>query len=84
MHPAGSGWYAWQSSAANGFANGASSERIVVAGDLVALIVDADEVPAATARYRLTAFRHLGDYGQSMPWSGDVVPAVGEPLVPLQ
>ncbi|HWB76732.1 MAG TPA: caspase family protein [Nannocystaceae bacterium] len=83
VHNAGEGWYTWASSAAAGFANVPSSERIIVAGDLVALVVNEDEVHPDTASYRITAFRHLGDYGQSMPWSGDVVPAVADGLAPL-
>lgn len=84
VHNAGEGWYTWASSAAAGFANVPSSERIIVAGDLVALVVNEDEVHPDTASYRITAFRHLGDYGQTQPWSGDVVPAVADGLTPLQ
>ncbi|HWB77379.1 MAG TPA: hypothetical protein VG755_20570 [Nannocystaceae bacterium] len=37
----------------------------------------------SVSEVRFTAFRHSGDYGLSDPWSGDVVPPVGEPLLPL-
>lgn len=84
VHPAGEDWYTWASSAAEGFTNVPSSERIIVIDDFVVLVIDGDEVDATTASWRMTAFRHLGDYGASLPWSGDVVPPVGEPLTPLQ
>jgi hypothetical protein len=31
----------------------------------------------------MTAFRHECDYRDSLPWSGDVVPPVGDPLAAL-
>ncbi len=83
VHVAGEAWYTWASSAAAGFANVPSSERIIIVGDVIALVVDEDEIDGTSASWRMTAFRHLGDYGASMPWSGDVVPPVGDPLSPL-
>ncbi|MBX7083600.1 MAG: caspase family protein [Nannocystaceae bacterium] len=83
LHNAGEGWYTWGASAAVGFANVPSSERILIADDVVALIVDQDEIGGDAASWRMTAFRHLGDGGAAMPWSGDVVPPVGDPLTPL-
>ncbi len=84
VHPAGEGWYTWASSGDAGFANVPSSERFVILGDAVVLIVDEDEISPESASWRMTAFRHYGDYGASMPWSGDVVPEVGDPLTPVQ
>ncbi|MBK8237806.1 MAG: caspase family protein [Deltaproteobacteria bacterium] len=83
VHVAGDGWTTWAASAAAGFATVPSSERIVIAGDVVALVVDEDEIHGDAGSWRMTAFRHLGDYGAAMPWSGDVVPPVGDPLSPL-
>lgn len=84
VHNAGEGWYTWASSGDEGFTNVPSSERIVIAGDVVLLIVDEDEITPKNASWRMTAFRHLGDYGASLEWSGDVVPAVSEGLTPVE
>lgn len=66
-----------------GFAEVASGARLVFMDELFVLLVPEGELGAA-ASYRKTTFRHLGDYGQTMPWNGDVVPPVGDPLDPAQ
>jgi hypothetical protein len=58
--------------------------RLVIADDVIAVIANASEIHPDTASFRMTAFRHLGDYGASMPWSGVLAPPVDEPLTPVQ
>lgn len=65
-----------------GFQDVSSGARVLVIGDSLALLAPAGEIPSDSAGYRVTAFRHDGDYGMQPPhvWSGDVVPPVGAPL----
>jgi hypothetical protein len=60
----------------------ASDARVVVTGSEFALLIPASEFSAASPGYRVTAFRHTGDYGLAGgPWSADYHPRVGEPLL---
>ena len=40
----------------------------------------------STSQYRVTSFRHRGDYGLQPPhdWTGDIAPTVDEPLATVQ
>jgi hypothetical protein len=53
---------------------------MVVTGSELALLIPAAELPSATPGYRVTSFRHTGDFGLADPWSADYHPDVGEPL----
>ncbi len=78
------GWAMQVTDARDGaFTSVPSGARIVATGNTLALIVPADELPATDPTYRITAFRHAGDWGAQQPWSADVVPAVGEPMLSL-
>jgi hypothetical protein len=58
-----------------------SGARLVVRDDFVALIVPAGELESADPRFRISTFRHTGDFGlMGGPWTGDVVPTVDQPL----
>lgn len=82
--PAG-GWSLKVSTAASGNIQPAqSAARIVVSGNSMMLVVPADEFAVAKPGYRLTAFRHKGDYGANPPhdYDGSVWPLVNDPLAP--
>jgi hypothetical protein len=55
---------------------------VVIDGDMLLAILPLDLVGQASDM-RVTAFRHEGDYGVSMPWSGDVMPPIDEPKIPV-
>jgi hypothetical protein len=55
---------------------------VVIDGDMLLAILPSDLVAGATDM-RFTAFRHEGDYGAAMPWSGDVMPPIDEPKIPM-
>lgn len=57
----------------------------LVEDNVVSLFVPGDEFAAANPRFRLTSFRHSGDFGQNPPfdWSGDFWPNLDEPLQPV-
>lgn len=59
-----------------------SAARIVIDDNVVLLLVPATELAVAKPSYRVTTFRHTGDYGISPPhdWDGDVEPPVDQPL----
>ncbi len=59
-----------------------SAARMVIAGDTIALVVPASEFPVPKPDFRVTAFRHEGDWGMNPPyvWSGDVEPPVASGL----
>jgi hypothetical protein len=61
----------------------ASAARIVLTGNAIILVVPSSEFEVTTPAYRLTAFRHVGDWGASGEWSADVVPTVDEGLHPF-
>ena len=51
-------------------------------GEMLLAIIPSDLVENASDM-RFTAFRHEGDYGATMPWSGDVMPPIDEPKIPM-
>lgn len=55
---------------------------VVVEGEMMLAIIPSDLVANATDM-RFTAFRHEGDYGATMPWSGDVMPPIDQPKIPM-
>ena len=59
-----------------------SNARIVIMDTVVFFVVPVAEFASNVPRYRVTAFRHTGDYGANPPhnWHGDVEPPVGAPL----
>jgi len=63
----------------------ASHARVILSGNTIALVVGASELEVPKPRYRLTAFRHKGDYGMNPPfdWDGSIHPAVSAGLAEL-
>ncbi|MGD8860451.1 MAG: hypothetical protein PVI30_10610 [Myxococcales bacterium] len=59
-------------------ADASTAARIILRDNVVALIVPASEFLTPRPRYRVTAFRHAGDFGLNPPfdWNGDVEPPV--------
>lgn len=61
----------------------ASNARILISENVIGLVVPRAEL-GPDPSYRVTSFRHAGDFGlQGGEWNADVVPPVHEPLVPL-
>jgi len=61
--------------------NKPSAARITFKDNLMALVVPAEEFAVPFPGYRVTSYAHHGDWGQNQQWSGDLHPAVGEPLL---
>jgi hypothetical protein len=79
IHAPGEGWSLVATDINDALAQ--SHARLLVSGSELALLVPASEFSVASPGYRVTAFRHTGDYGLSGgPWSADYHPRVGEPL----
>ncbi len=59
-----------------------SAARIVIQGNAIVLAVPAAEFALVRPKYRLTAFRHTGDYGLNPPhdWDGSLWPPVDQGL----
>jgi hypothetical protein len=59
-----------------------SHARIIIRDDTMTLVVPASEFAVANPKFRITAFRHTGDYGLNPPydWDGSVWPAVADGL----
>lgn len=77
------GWSISVSDARNGEVVPLSSEaRIVFDGTVVALIVPTDELGDTPPPFRMTTFRHTGDFGVNPPhdWDASVSPPQHEPL----
>lgn len=55
---------------------------VVVDGAMLLAIIPSDLV-ANASDMRFTAFRHEGDYGTKLPWSGDVMNPIDEPKFPV-
>jgi hypothetical protein len=59
-----------------------SAARIVISDNTVYFMIPRSELPAAKLGYRVTAFRHKGDYGLKPPydWDANITPPVDTPL----
>lgn len=81
----GTGWSLKASNAKNGSVTSfPTAARIIVSGNAIVLVVPKAEFAAPTPPYRITAFRHKGDFGIPQPhdWDGDVEPPVASGLTP--
>jgi hypothetical protein len=81
-HTPGVGWQMFATDASSSPIQPlASSARVVVQDNVIALIVPSSELAAQAPGYRVTSFRHQGDWGlEGLPWSGDVEPPVAAGL----
>lgn len=61
----------------------ATGARAIINGNTIIMVIPAGEISLERPLFRLTAFRHTGDYGINPPhdWDADVVPPVDEPLL---
>lgn len=78
-----SGWTLKVTDARNGdLVPAQSTARVIIASNTMTLVVPREELSAQALEYRVTAFRHLGDFGLNPPndWSGDVEPPVDQAL----
>lgn len=60
-----------------------SGARALIKDDALMLVVPAPELASVPAGYRMTTFKHSGDFGMQGDWSGDTSPRVGQPLRPF-
>ncbi len=69
----------------SGFPAASTQARILVQDDTFALLAPKSEFVATRPAFRLTAFRHTGDYGLNPPydWDGSVYPSVAGGLEPF-
>ena len=57
-----------------------SDVRAIITGNTIIVFVPYDELPSDIVGYRMTAYRHPGDFGVGGDWDGDVQPPVDEGL----
>ena len=79
----GAGWSAKVSRIVNNVPQTeVSAARITINGNVIALVVPASEFSAPKPSFRITAFRHTGDYGLNPPynWDGSIWPNVATGL----
>ena len=59
-----------------------SAARVIISGNTLMLVVPKSEFGTSQPKFRLTAFRHTGDYGINPPhnWDGSLWPAVKDGL----
>lgn len=77
------GWSLKVSDATGGTPKPATTHaRIIIRNDTLTLVVPKSELAAAKPKFRVTAFRHTGDFGINPPhdWDGSVWPAVADGL----
>ena len=76
------GWGMQVTDAANNsFTAVESNARMIIMGNTLILFVPQSEFLANTIGYRMTAYRHPGDWGSpSGDWDGDVLPPVADGL----
>jgi len=55
---------------------------VVIRDNMVLIAIPASEITLQYPTIRFSAFRHQGDFGQSLPYGLDYDPALGEPLLP--
>ncbi len=83
LYTPGVGWELQVSDVRLGGQQVASNARFVLAGRELGLLVPRSELDGDSPSFRVTAFRHEGDYGLSGgPWSASYAPALEEPLFP--
>ena len=63
-----------------------SNARLIIHGNTMTLAVPSSEFTTMSPSYRLTSFRHGGDYGISPPYNydGSLWPDVATGLLPMQ
>ncbi len=82
LYEPGSGWSLKVRDVRQGLAEVPSEARFMLWGSEVALLLPRVELDGAAPKFRVTAFRHEGDYGlDGGPWSGSYFPHLGEPLL---
>lgn len=71
--------------ATNFTAADSSAAFALIDENAITLFAPASEFAVENPGYRLTSFRHTGDFGQNPPfdWSGDFWPDIAEPLHPV-
>lgn len=62
-----------------------SAARAIIKDNTITLVVPRSEFASSTPTFRLTSFRHSGDYGQNPPydWSADYHPRLNEALAKI-
>jgi hypothetical protein len=81
LYAPGAGWSLRVSDVRLGGTEVASEARFILAGRQLALLIPRGELDGDRPLFRVTAFRHEGDYGLAGgPWSASYAPALKEPL----
>jgi hypothetical protein len=85
VYEPGRGWSLIVTDVTAGFAQLTSGARAIIQGNSITLVIPEVELSEESPLFRVTAFRHTGDFGFNPPydWDGDVDPPVGEPLLEL-
>jgi len=79
----GGGWHLRVRDVRQGLADVASDARFVLVGRELGLFLPRAELDGDVPGFRVTAFRHEGDYGLSGgPWSASYYPYLDQPLLP--
>jgi len=79
----GGGWVLTANDATNSVITEiATDARIIIRDNSMFLVVPASEFAVSDPAFRITAFRHTGDYGMNPPndWDGSIWPAVEDGL----
>lgn len=83
LYVPGTGWTLKASNAKNGSITPfPTNARIIIRDNAIVLVVPKSELAVPHPAYRITTFRHKGDYGINEPhdWDGDVEPPVAQGL----
>lgn len=83
LHDPDTGWALQATLARDGsFSSQVTAARAILNGTSLVFVIPAAELESGTPSFRVTAFRHNGDYGLNPPhdFNGDVYPLVGMPL----
>ena len=83
-HPA-QGWMLRTTDVLAGYAQMSSGARAIINSNSITLVIPEAELSPETLLYRVTAFRHTGDFGLGPPfdWDADIAPPVHEPLLEM-
>jgi hypothetical protein len=82
LYTPATGWELKVRDVRQGFAEVPSDARLILAGREMALLLPRSELDGATPRFRVTTFRHEGDYGfEGGPWSGMYFPLLDAALL---
>ena len=78
------GWALTISDATNSIITTAVSEaKMLILGNTIFVFIPRSEFYSQNVGYRMTSYKHPGDWGVGGDWSGDVQPSVADGLTPI-